>query len=612
MNSELWNLQKIHFGPVARPRLQIESLSIPTGVTALLGKSGAGKTSLLNLLVGFEKPQQGTLSQIRPEKTQGLLLSWVPPDFGLWPHLTVQQHLQVVASENDALVAELLQEFDLESVRDQKPETLSMGERARVSVARALASQSKILVMDEPFAHVDPGRVDRYWQALRKHLLSNNSSLIFSSHSPQVVMREADQVICLDQGKILWQGDPQSLYNSPPSKSLALMMGPANWIENADSITGISEPVAGPCCLRPEQVLLEESESAGCTIEHSWFVGSHQETEVSLDGHQKIETFYHRPFIKPLPKGTRVALRVVTSCILFIGLLMLNGCRESSGDEPRLRVGKPSQFLLPAEGAMLPAARGMTFSPNEDLLILDNVGRVLRYDSAGKLLTKWWMPEYDVGRPEGVCVMQNGHIAIADTHYHRVVIFDDQCNVVRMFGESGHGEGQFIYSSAVTQDPDGFLYVAEYGGNDRVQKFTAEGEFVLMFGSVGTEEGEFQRPSGLVWHDGVIYVADAINNRIQAFSPNGKFLRVVADTKSTGLYYPYDIAIGPDGSLFVPEYGAGRISQISLEGEVIGRYGHEGRGEGQFWTPWGIAVSHSGKITIADTGNRRVVELQMK
>ncbi len=295
-----------------------------------------------------------------------------------------------------------------------------------------------------------------------------------------------------------------------------------------------------------------------------------------------------------------------------MGLLMLNGCRESSGNEPKLRVGEPHQYLLPAEGAMLPAARGLTYSPEEDLLILDNVGRVLRYDSEGNLKRKWWMPEYDIGRPESICVLQDGTIAIADTHYNRVVIFDDECNVVRMFGENGHGEGQFIYSSAVTQDDEGFLYVAEYGGNDRIQKFTAEGEYVLMFGAVGTEDGEFQRPSSLAWHDGVLYVADAINNRIQAFSSEGKFLRVVADADSTGLYYPYDISMGPDGSLFVLEYGAGRITEVSIEGKLVGRYGQEGRGAGQFWTPWGIAVSPSGEIAVADTGNRRVVELQLK
>ncbi len=111
--------------------------------------------------------------------------------------------------------------------------------------------------MDEPFAHVDPGRVDQYWRTLRNHLQSNQSSLVFSSHSPQVVMREASHVLCLDQGRIVWEGDPQTLYDSPPSQSLALMLGPANWIEKSEVIAGIREQGTNSRCLRPEQLLLE-------------------------------------------------------------------------------------------------------------------------------------------------------------------------------------------------------------------------------------------------------------------------------------------------------------------------------------------------------------------
>lgn len=610
MSNHLWGLHNILFGPVVRPRLQLETLEIPEGVTAVLGRSGAGKTSLLNLLVEFEKAEAGKVVRIRIANAVSLQLSWVPPDFGLWSHLTVEEHLQAVAATDDGIVNQLIEQFDLQEICTQKPSTLSMGERARVAVARSLATKASVHVMDEPFAHVDPGRLDRYWQAVRQHLKATNASLIFSSHSPSVVMREAQHVVCLDKGKVIWTGTPQELYSKPPNRSLAVLLGPVNWIDGADGPRWI-DSLSTPKSLRPEQLIIEQDDQSQFVVEQSWCVGPHQETEIKSTVGESTRTFYHRPLIHPFAKGTSVALRAVTSCLLLVTLLMLNGCRESSGDEPVLRVSQPHQYLLPAEGAMLPAARGMIYGPNGDLLILDNVGRVLVYDSAGKMTRKWWMPEHDVGRPEGICVLRDGRIAVADTHYNRIVIFDQQGQVLSMFGEKGHGAGQFIYSSAVTQDDKGFIYVAEYGGNDRIQKFTEAGEYVLTFGAVGTENGEFQRPSGIVWHEDVIYVADAINNRIQAFAPDGKFLRVVADVQATSLYYPYDISVGPDGSLYVPEYGAGRISRISIDGELLGRYGQEGRGEGEFWTPWGIAVSRSGKIAVADTGNRRVVELQL-
>ncbi|MCA8998985.1 MAG: hypothetical protein KDA80_18440, partial [Planctomycetaceae bacterium] len=75
--------------------------------------------------------------------------------------------------------------------------------------------------------------------------------------------------------------------------------------------------------------------------------------------------------------------------------------------------------------------------------------------------------------------------------------------------------------------------------------------------------------------------------------------------------YPYDVSLGPDDCLYVAEYGAGRVTRLTLSGDLRGRYGDQGRGLGDLYGPWGIAVSRSGKVAVADTGNRRVVELQL-
>ncbi|REJ93774.1 MAG: hypothetical protein DWQ29_03515, partial [Planctomycetota bacterium] len=209
---------------------------------------------------------------------------------------------------------------------------------------------------------------------------------------------------------------------------------------------------------------------------------------------------------------------------------------------------------------------------------------------------------------EGICVLRDGRVCVADTHYHRCVLFDEAGEFLGTFGENGEGPGQFIFPCGVVQDSQGNVYVSEYGGNDRIQKFTEDGECLMQFGSVGTEPGQFQRASGLAWHDGTVYVADAINNRIQAFRDSGEFDRIVNRAGSADLDYPYDVAV-QDESLYVVEYKAGRVSRLSFEGEVIGRFGSTGRGENQFWTPWGLAVNSQGRIVVGDTGNRRMVEL---
>jgi DNA-binding beta-propeller fold protein YncE len=247
---------------------------------------------------------------------------------------------------------------------------------------------------------------------------------------------------------------------------------------------------------------------------------------------------------------------------------------------------------------------------NDVVYCLDDAGRVLVYASDGQLQKKWFMPDYDIGRPEGIVRLLDGRIAVADTHYHRVVFFDADGNVDSMLGEEGTGTGQFVYPVAITQDPNGFIYVGEYGDRQRIQKFTRDGQFVTQFGEHGTDDGQFQRPSGIAWSQQTIYAVDAFNNRIQVFSDDGKFLRVLRlPDNSAPFDYPYDIRSTPDGRLYVIENKAGRLTVLKESGELIGRFGVPGRGPGEFVTPWGLTVLSDGRILVADTGNHRIVEL---
>ena len=94
------------------------------------------------------------------------------------------------------------------------------------------------------------------------------------------------------------------------------------------------------------------------------------------------------------------------------------------------------------------------------------------------------------------------------------------------------------------------MYIGEYGSNDRIQKFTADGKHLLTFGSFGTEPGQFQRPSGIVWHEGVVYVADAVNNRVQRFQDDGTYsgeLTLTHAGKAIALHLPYDLVLDGQG-----------------------------------------------------------------
>jgi iron(III) transport system ATP-binding protein len=319
----------------------------------------------------------------------------------------------------------------------------------------------------------------------------------------------------------------------------------------------------------------------------------------------------HRVPSRPVQSAgdARVALLLTLFAVVAFST---SGCGGAGSAVPQLEVAAFNTWSMPPEGALIPGPRSITIGPGGDTYVLDNAGRVLVFDKAGKEIRRWHMPHYSVGKPEGICVLKDGRVAVADTHYHRVVLFKQDGTLLGMHGSHGEEPGQFIYPVAITQDDEGNYFVGEYGGNDRVQKFSPGGKFLLEFGSFGTSPGEFQRPSGVVWRDGKVLVADAFNNVIQVFSDAGEFIGILGATpEGSGLHYPYDLGVNAAGELFVVEYGGNRVSHLSAEGRLLGRFGSVGTGTNQFSTPWGIAVDSEGRVIVADTGNRRILELKL-
>ena len=607
MSDILWQLEGVGLGQ----RLSELTLRIEPGVTAVLGHSGAGKTSLLNLLVGFERPEAGKLSAGFNRGTHRIPLFWAPADGGLWPHLTVWEHLTAVTGEScgkEAGTDWWLEQFDLTHRRDSRPDTLSAGEQARLSVARALAADAAVLVMDEPLEHVDPSRVGRYWQIIHRQVTTKGTSLVFATHSPRPVLAEAQRVICLQDGRLQYSGEVEALYWRASSPELAGCLGEANWLEPEAARLWLQREEAKARCFRPEQISAQLDGQSPFVVESSRFQGAVAELGLRHEPTGAVRTFYHRPSSNHLAQGARIALKALL-CLLLC--LHVAGCHRLAVG-PAIPVTEVHLWPVPPEGLLQPAARSLTIGNHGEVIALDTGGRVLVYAPDGSIARQWPMPESKNGNPEGVCVLRDGRIVVGDTHYHRVVVFDPDGRSFKTFGKEGQGPGEFIYPVAVAKDDHENLYIAEYGSNDRVQKFTSDGRFLLAFGGFGTNPGEFQRPSGLVWRDGKIYAADAFNNRIQVFSDSGKFLKILTSHgQMLSLQLPYDLKLGADDTLYAVEYGAGRVTRFDVNGQILGRYGTTGTGLGQFATPWGIAVDAHKRIYVADTGNRRIVELQM-
>ncbi len=273
----VWNLQGVSLGGRDRPRLDNISLEIKPGVTAVLGVSGAGKSSLLNVLAGFEKPSAGTVTFAQQDDSR-LPLYWIPQDYGLWAHLTAAEHICCViprSAASDRSVSEWLSLFRIEAVAQFRPWQMSLGERSRLSIARALASEAQVLVLDEPLAHVDPVHADKYWQQLKMECDRQTRSVVFSAHEPARVLSLAERVVCLESGRLVWSGPTQDLYSKPPSRELAWLLGPCNWFDSGDEYTfwcGNDRPVRA--CLRPEEVQLVRSTDSGFPAEAVDFAGA--------------------------------------------------------------------------------------------------------------------------------------------------------------------------------------------------------------------------------------------------------------------------------------------------------------------------------------------------
>ncbi len=585
-----------------RHRLSEVTLQIPSEPTAVMGLSGAGKTSLLNLLVGFESADAGTVE--RPGS-----VAWVPSGLGLWPGYRVRQHLETVGQANpDAL----LESFGLGDLAEEFPHRLSLGQQSRLAVARALATPSDVLVMDEPLAHVDACRRPDYWRVIREAVAQDGRALIFSTHEPGTVLSEASQVCCLINGRVAYFGDVETLYKSPESEALARFMGPVNWLGDEESRFWLGNHGAEtPPSLRPESLDLEISQTSEFRCVDYRNHGAVCESTICHAPSGKRRVFWHRPHAAGKPgESARVCLQWLG---LFLIALLLIACEKAPG-LPALEVAQVKAWRLPIDGPKLPAPRSVAAGPDDEMVILDDAGRVIVFNREGEVQRRWRMPDVSVGRPEGVVVLDNGDIVVCDTHYHRVVIFDGEGALIKTFGESGRDAGEFIYPVAIAVDSEEHLYVGEYGSNDRIQKFTRAGEHVLTFGSFGMEPGQFQRPSGIVWHEGLVYVADAVNNRIQAFKDDGTFVKVIPLThrgENVPLHLPYDLTMDREAHLILVEYGAGRILRCTREGVLLGAFGEQGSGTGRFHTPWGVEVDSRGHLRVADTGNRRLVALQV-
>ena len=274
----------------------------PGEVHALLGTSGAGKTTLLRAIAGFERISGGEL-RVGARPVDGP--AWVPPerrrvgvvfqDYALFPHLSVAKNIAFGISgrdPNSARVSELLELVGLPAFGPRSPRELSGGEQQRVALARALAQDPAVLLLDEPFAHLDPSRRDDLRDATLRVVRAAGVATLLVTHDAADAMIAAETIHVMSEGRIAQSGTPRDVYRQPTSRSTALALGAASFLPITRGTDGSCHSALGPVqcedaaegeqlMVRPEWIRVGEG-GATAVVQSVRFLGAYDEVVLRI------------------------------------------------------------------------------------------------------------------------------------------------------------------------------------------------------------------------------------------------------------------------------------------------------------------------------------------
>ena len=339
MSIELQHISK-HFG--AFKALDNISLAIPEGeLVALLGPSGCGKTTLLRIIAGLEQADQGSVilkgDNVTEQPVKNRQIGFVFQHYALFRHMTVfdniafglrvkPRKLRPSEAEIKDKVHALLRLVQLDWLHDRFPEQLSGGQRQRIALARALAVEPSVLLLDEPFGALDASvRKDlRLW--LRHLHQELHVTSIFVTHDQEEAMEVASQIVVLNHGQIEQKGTPSEIYDQPKSDFVSRFIGqtnvfriedePQHWLKSAGII--IDEPQGVVAHVRPHNISVEkqgDSVHSPVYLKDWQHLGATIRLELNREGRHESTTIYaempNEQFRElALHKGDRVALRV--------------------------------------------------------------------------------------------------------------------------------------------------------------------------------------------------------------------------------------------------------------------------------------------------------------
>ena len=287
------------------------SVEIKTGsLVALLGPSGSGKSTLLRLIAGLEKPDSGKILLTGKDATtasvQDRHVGFVFQHYALFKHLTIRKNigfgLEIAKWKKNRIadrVNELLDLVQLRGLGDRYPSQLSGGQRQRVALARSLAIEPNVLLLDEPFGALD-AKVRKDLRVWLRHLHDKvNVTTVFVTHDQEEAMEVSDELVVMNHGRVEQIGSPAEIYDHPATPFVMGFIGPVNVLPSHSQIfqsNGI-DPTRSETFLRPHDILIEtvpEAASAPATLERLVHLGWEIQAELTLEDGQTINVFLTR------------------------------------------------------------------------------------------------------------------------------------------------------------------------------------------------------------------------------------------------------------------------------------------------------------------------------
>ncbi|NBD19898.1 sulfate ABC transporter ATP-binding protein [Aquabacterium fontiphilum] len=325
MSIEIRNLVK-RFGSVTV--CDNLNLQVPSGeLVALLGPSGSGKTSLLRIIAGLEQPDGGAVLFNGEDATDVAVrerqVGFVFQHYALFGHMTIFENvafglrvrpkkLRPSEAVIQKKVHDLLKLVQLDWIADRYPHQLSGGQRQRIALARALAVEPKVLLLDEPFGALDAKVRKELRRWLRRLHDEMHITSVFVTHDQEEAMEVADRIVVMNQGRIEQVGSPDEVYDHPATPFVLEFLGDVNLFHGRDHAPGTTASDA-VSYVRPHEIQVlarEEAGSVTVSLVHALTVGPNTRLEFRReDGRGEIDV--------ELPRGEFQALR--DSGVLAVG-----------------------------------------------------------------------------------------------------------------------------------------------------------------------------------------------------------------------------------------------------------------------------------------------------